>query len=586
MKNILVLLLCMAGLSAFGAGEPIQRSVFTTNVAGASFSGNTLTNINLSDGGTISNNATTIGSDGAMNPQSQRTIIFNNGSPTGWADGGDPDIIQVNKSTNFIDSGGGFSDALMGYGATGATVLGITQGPSFKYVPTNRSAWFVTGASEIVANYSSPVNNLLAFCAPGGGTLGADSGNYSYLQLDFQHGVMGVPLITNANGGTYQPNDVVYDFTSTAPTTAPGAQTGGYIDSNGNIFTGYSNNAAKTHLFLTGNLAAPAAFGNLTRISGAGTGDATISYSSVAASRTWNGWAFNVEPRTGNIGFTGNATTTNGTFINKHLPTAQNGVNLFLITTNLAVSFGNGSGLASQSSRSIESVALGDTVDYVALFTASAQGWNGAPSLDVGTAAQLDDGLTIGSSVIYANGAFGSDVKTKTGDVSGVGTNYTLTMSDSLILDNGSGTMTNTLPNAASHASGRIYTIKNVGGTNALIVTTSSQTIDGKLGYTNAPQGSVTLQCDGSNWRITDKYLGNPTNTAALTATGITNTWNWPATAYVLGTAITYTNFNNAGIAVFTNTTLINDSQAIHIQTGGFIRATSGLSGTMVANGN
>jgi hypothetical protein len=70
------------------------------------------------------------------------------------------------------------------------------------------------------------------------------------------------------------------------------------------------------------------------------------------------------------------------------------------------------------------------------------------------------------------------------------------------------------------------------------------------------------------------------TTTAQITSTGYTNSTGVNGYAYVKGTAVTYTNFDGSGAAYFTNTTLVNDSQCIHMQAGASITAASGLSGT------
>ncbi len=70
------------------------------------------------------------------------------------------------------------------------------------------------------------------------------------------------------------------------------------------------------------------------------------------------------------------------------------------------------------------------------------------------------------------------------------------------------------------------------------------------------------------------------TNFAALTTTGWTNPWTMNAVAYVLGTAIGYTNFDGAGNAYMTNSTLVNTFQTVIMQPGAKLKSASGLSGT------
>ena len=49
------------------------------------------------------------------------------------------------------------------------------------------------------------------------------------------------------------------------------------------------------------------------------------------------------------------------------------------------------------------------------------------------------------------------------------------------------------------------------------------------------------------------------------------------------GSAVSYTNFDGAGQAYETNTTLVNTDQTILLQPGGKVVAASGLSGTVHA---
>lgn len=63
------------------------------------------------------------------------------------------------------------------------------------------------------------------------------------------------------------------------------------------------------------------------------------------------------------------------------------------------------------------------------------------------------------------------------------------------------GAHTITMPTAVSNTN--LYTIKNNHSANITIDTTSSQTIDGGLTVSLAPQESVDVVSDNSNWRIT-----------------------------------------------------------------------------------
>lgn len=57
-----------------------------------------------------------------------------------------------------------------------------------------------------------------------------------------------------------------------------------------------------------------------------------------------------------------------------------------------------------------------------------------------------------------------------------------------------------TLPTAVSNAS--LYTIKNIYTAANTILTTSSQTIEGQVGYVITANESITIVSDGTNWRI------------------------------------------------------------------------------------
>lgn len=85
--------------------------------------------------------------------------------------------------------------------------------------------------------------------------------------------------------------------------------------------------------------------------------------------------------------------------------------------------------------------------------------------------------------------------------------NYTITTSDSTInFSTGSSSLTATLPTAAS-VSGRRYTINktDTGTGSAQLLTTSAQTIGGIASgalYLATANDSITLESDGSNWKI------------------------------------------------------------------------------------
>jgi hypothetical protein len=340
---------------------------------------------------------------------------------------------------------------------------------------------------------------------------------------------------------------------------------------------------------MIGNLGAPDAGPNtLTKISG-GAGDATFSYSAVSPNRTWNGDAFTANFQTGNVGINSNLISTNGHIQLLKGSTNNNGLNIFGGANNqgAAFSFGNNNnpdGIGEQQSRGIITTQLGTGGQpFMAAINPNQPANNGwypssvVPQVTFG-GLELGDANNFGNSDLATDGSFGTVVTNTALDL-------TLTVDNSTVTVNGFGTRTITLPDATFHCKGRIYQIKNQGTTNCIVATTSLQAIDGKPSYTNAPRETITVQSDGVGWSIISTYGGAPTNFVALTATGITNTWNWPAAASILGTAVTYTNYDGAGQAYETNTTLANDDQYRILQPGGAITAASGLSGIMHAIG-
>lgn len=85
-------------------------------------------------------------------------------------------------------------------------------------------------------------------------------------------------------------------------------------------------------------------------------------------------------------------------------------------------------------------------------------------------------------------------VATKTG-------NYTATADDGLLLCNG--TLTVTLPSAATVGAGFVYQIKNIGTGTVTIDPDGAQTVDGQSTIAIPNQyWSLTICSDGSNWHI------------------------------------------------------------------------------------
>jgi len=96
----------------------------------------------------------------------------------------------------------------------------------------------------------------------------------------------------------------------------------------------------------------------------------------------------------------------------------------------------------------------------------------------------------------YFQGAIEYNISTKT-------SNYNVQLSDGTILVNTtSGAVTITLPSASS-ATGLMFDIKLIAGTNNLIINTVSGNIDGSSSITtNTTYAAYSFQSDGSNYWI------------------------------------------------------------------------------------
>lgn len=100
-------------------------------------------------------------------------------------------------------------------------------------------------------------------------------------------------------------------------------------------------------------------------------------------------------------------------------------------------------------------------------------------------------------------------------------------------------------------------------------------------GATGPWEFEVPVQVDGTITAATTNSIATgATNFAALTTTGWTNPWTVDAIAYVQGTAVGMTNFDGAGNAYMTNTTLVNATLTVHMQPGAKLKSAAGLSGT------
>jgi hypothetical protein len=115
-------------------------------------------------------------------------------------------------------------------------------------------------------------------------------------------------------------------------------------------------------------------------------------------------------------------------------------------------------------------------------------GWNG--SLEVPTKNAVYDKIeTMGG---------GSGITRTIATVTSIVTLGATASTDYVTFIGASGVVT--LPTAVGNTN--MYTLKNVDTTNKTISTTSSQTIDGTTTITLAPDASVDVVSDGSNWRI------------------------------------------------------------------------------------
>lgn len=122
-----------------------------------------------------------------------------NGSPSGWGQSGDQDLYVINWSTNANNSGGGFGIAVMAiHTNTGQAVIYGLPDMEWKHVPTNRITSLQPGNGMLVFNRSTNFHGF-SICSP---NVGLDSGNYSFLYIDADSEVTGVPLWQS---GVYRP---------------------------------------------------------------------------------------------------------------------------------------------------------------------------------------------------------------------------------------------------------------------------------------------------------------------------------------------------------------------------------------------
>jgi hypothetical protein len=105
--------------------------------------------------------------------------------------------------------------------------------------------------------------------------------------------------------------------------------------------------------------------------------------------------------------------------------------------------------------------------------------------------------LTISGTTINATGGSGSGITRVQTSISTPQTAGSTALTDYTYYI--TGTTTLTLPTAVGNANR--YELKSVSGITT-IATTSSQTIDGTTTIVISPEDSVTVESDGTNWRI------------------------------------------------------------------------------------
>ena len=129
--------------------------------------------------------------------------------------------------------------------------------------------------------------------------------------------------------------------------------------------------------------------------------------------------------------------------------------------------------------------------------------WIGFDTVTVGGLdADVTNSLSAGThnSVFTDYGSFGLKAITSTA-------NYTMTANDAIALMSGT-SITNTLPDATSHAKTRIYQIKNENASPMSVNTTSAQTIDG---FTNYVIPKIEAIGGSVRWHVNWQILDNPT---------------------------------------------------------------------------
>jgi len=108
-----------------------------------------------------------------------------------------------------------------------------------------------------------------------------------------------------------------------------------------------------------------------------------------------------------------------------------------------------------------------------------------------------------GSGIFYKSGATNTDwinLSSVLPSIVQKSADYTPTIFD-FTIECTNGTFTITLPTAVGK-NGKIYNIVNSGLGNILVITTSSQTINGQLNQTVSAGNSMTVQSNNSNWLI------------------------------------------------------------------------------------
>lgn len=126
-------------------------------------------------------------------------------------------------------------------------------------------------------------------------------------------------------------------------------------------------------------------------------------------------------------------------------------------------------------------------------------------------------------------------------------------------------------------SNGIVYVVTNGAGATLPLVG-AFQTIT----VTNPANFKNNVTNIGTNFSAGGYASSNSAAAVSISATGITNNLGVNAFAYVICTNITFTNYNGAGTAIFTNTSSTFTGTPFPLQPKGKITSGAGLSGRLV----